>query len=73
MHETACNASNLENQARILLGLLVLAAAIVTYWSREWGAGLTAFLGAGLIFSGATGFCGTRRLLAWLPANRRSA
>ena len=73
MPESACNASNLENQARVFLGLLVLASAIVTCWSREWGAGLTAFLGVGLIFSGATGFCGTRRLLALLPANRRNA
>lgn len=60
----------LERQTRMFLGLLVLASAIVSIWSRGWGMGLTAFMGISLIFSGATGFCGTQRLLARLPWNR---
>jgi hypothetical protein len=61
----------LERQARVFLGSLVLASTIVSFWSRGWGLGLTAFMGISLIFSGATGFCGTRRILARLPWNRR--
>ena len=32
--------------------------------------GLAAFVGAGLTFAGATGFCGMARLLAVAPWNR---
>ena len=32
--------------------------------------GLAAFVGAGLTFAGATGFCGMARLLAHMPWNR---
>ena len=44
------------------LGLLVHPA----FW------GLAAFVGAGLLYAGATGFCGMARLLAVLPWNRNA-
>ena len=44
------------------LGLLVHPA----FW------GLAAFVGAGLFFAGATGFCGMARLLAVMPWNRKA-
>jgi hypothetical protein len=34
---------------------------------------LSAFVGAGLVFAGATGFCGMARVLELMPWNRRAA
>ena len=50
--------------ALVLLGLL---GGLV--WSpMAW---LSAFVGAGLVFAGVTGFCGLGLLLARMPWNRR--
>jgi hypothetical protein len=35
--------------------------------------GLSAFVGAGLVFAGTTGWCGMAKLLAMMPWNRRAA
>jgi hypothetical protein len=35
--------------------------------------GLSAFVGAGLTFAGATGWCGMAKLLAVMPWNRAAA
>lgn len=50
-------------------GLILIGAALGTlvhpgFW------GLSAFVGAGLFFAGASGFCGMARLLAVMPWNR---
>jgi len=34
---------------------------------------LSAFVGAGLMFAGATGWCGMARLLRFMPWNRQMA
>ena len=47
----------------ILMSLLLALAAPGFLW-------LTAFIGAGLVFSGVTGFCGLARLLALMPWNK---
>jgi tryptophan-rich sensory protein len=35
--------------------------------------GLSAFVGAGLVMAGASGWCGLAQLLAIMPWNRRAA
>jgi hypothetical protein len=34
---------------------------------------LSAFIGAGLVFAGSTGWCGMAKLLSAMPWNRRTA
>ena len=50
--------------ALVLLGLAGGLAAPGMLW-------LSAFVGAGLVFAGVTGFCGLGRLLAVMPWNRK--
>lgn len=53
-------------------GLILLGAALgLTVHPGFWG--LAAFVGAGLLTAGVTGFCGMARLLAVMPWNRRTA
>jgi rhodanese-related sulfurtransferase len=61
----------LDRQVRITIGILVIAGTAAYYFSEDirWLAA-PAFLGAGLIFSGLTGFCGLARILSILPWNR---
>ncbi|MGA2620155.1 MAG: rhodanese-like domain-containing protein [Thermoguttaceae bacterium] len=63
-------AVSLERQVRIVAGSLVLAGVALgglVHWA--WY-GLSAFVGAGLIFAGVTDRCGMALLLARLPWNR---
>lgn len=57
-------------QVQIVAGALVLAGVLLGWLVAPALAGLAAFVGAGLLLAGATGFCGMARLLAWLPWNR---
>lgn len=60
-------------QVMITAGTLVLAGVVLgTYVAPGWYA-LSAFVGAGLTFSGVTGFCPMARLLELMPWNRRAA
>lgn len=60
-------------QVQIAAGSLVLAGVLLgTFVAAPWY-GLAAFVGAGLTFAGATGFCGMARLLMLAPWNRRPA
>ncbi len=58
-------------QVQIAAGLLVLTGVILGFIAAPAWFGLSAFVGAGLIFAGATGFCGMARLLMLAPWNRR--
>jgi rhodanese-related sulfurtransferase len=60
-------------QVQIAAGLLVLAGVGLGLTASPLFFGLSAFVGAGLTFAGATGFCGMARLLALAPWNRRAA
>lgn len=60
-------------QVQIAAGLLVLAGVILGLTVAPGWFGLSAVVGAGLIFAGVTGFCGMARLLMFAPWNRRSA
>ena len=60
----------LMRQVQIVAGSLVLAGVILGFLVHPGFIGLSAFVGAGLTFAGATGFCGMARLLALAPWNR---
>jgi rhodanese-related sulfurtransferase len=63
-------AVSLERQVRIAAGSLVLLGAVLGYFVHPYFAGLSAFVGAGLVFSGITDTCGMGLLLARLPWNQ---
>lgn len=60
-------------QVQIGAGLLVLIGVALGFAVHPGWFGLAAFVGAGLTFAGATGFCGMARVLALMPWNRRAA
>ena len=60
-------------QVQIAAGGLVLLGVALGFLLHPAFFGLSAFVGAGLAFAGATGFCGMARLLALAPWNRRAA
>ena len=60
---------SLERQVRIAAGLLVVAGvALGTLVNPLWY-GLSAFVGAGLVFAGVTDTCGMAMMLARMPWN----
>lgn len=62
-------ALSLERQVRIAAGALVLVGVGLAYFS-PWFLGLSAFVGAGLIFAGVTDTCGMGMVLARMPWNQ---
>jgi rhodanese-related sulfurtransferase len=65
-------AISLERQVRIAAGALVLIGLALGWWVHRGFLGLSAFVGAGLIFAGVTDFCGMGLLLAKMPWNNRT-
>jgi rhodanese-related sulfurtransferase len=64
----------LMRQVQIGAGSLVLLGTLLTVLVSPWFLVVPAFVGAGLIVAGITGFCGMARVLAHMPWNRsRSA
>lgn len=61
---------SLERQVRIGAGSLVLLGAVLGWMVHPAFHGLSAFVGAGLVFSGVTDWCGMGMLLAKMPWNR---
>ncbi|MFA6043722.1 MAG: rhodanese-like domain-containing protein [Phycisphaerales bacterium] len=61
---------SLERQVRIAAGSLVLLGAVLGWFVHPAFIGLSAFVGAGLVFSGVTGTCGMGMILARMPWNR---
>jgi rhodanese-related sulfurtransferase len=61
---------SLERQVRIAAGLLVLVGAVLGWLVHPALVGLSAFVGAGLVFAGVTDTCGMGMLLARMPWNR---
>ncbi|MCW5736362.1 MAG: rhodanese family protein [Enhydrobacter sp.] len=60
-------------QVQIVAGSLVLAGITLGVWVAPAFLGLAAFVGAGLVFAGASGWCGMAKLLGQMPWNRRPA
>lgn len=65
-------AISLERQVRIAAGSLVLLGVIGSYAIHPYLIGLSAFVGAGLLFAGITDTCGMGMLLARMPWNQCS-
>lgn len=63
---------SLERQVRIAAGALVLLGVLLGWGVHRAFFGLSAFVGAGLVFAGITDFCGMGLLLARLPWNSRT-
>ncbi len=59
-------------QVQIVAGSLVLLGVVLGFAVAPAFFGLSAFVGAGLTFAGATGFCGMARVLMLAPWNRRA-
>ncbi len=65
-------AVSLERQVRIAAGTLVLLGVLLSLLVHPGWVALSAFVGAGLVFAGATDWCGMGLLLARMPWNRRA-
>jgi hypothetical protein len=59
-------------QVQIAAGSLVLIGAALGTFVHPGFYGLSAFVGAGLVFAGVTGWCGMASALGLLPYNRAS-
>lgn len=64
-------AISLERQVRIAAGSLVVLGTALGAFVHPAFLGLSAFVGAGLVFAGVTDTCGMGMLLARMPWNRR--
>lgn len=60
----------LERQVFLAAGSLVLAGVLLGAFVHPAWLALAGFVGAGLVFAGATGICGMAMLLARMPWNR---
>jgi rhodanese-related sulfurtransferase len=63
---------SLERQVRIAAGSLVLIGVLLGWFVHGGFFGLSAFVGAGLVFAGVADWCGMGLLLAKLPWNQKS-
>jgi rhodanese-related sulfurtransferase len=63
----------IQRQVQITAGSLILIGVILGWFVAPAWFGLSAFVGAGLIFAGTTGWCGMATLLQTIPWNRRQA
>jgi len=61
---------SLERQVRIAAGSLVLLGAGLGAFVHPYFIGLSAFVGAGLVFAGITDTCGMGMMLAKMPWNQ---
>ena len=57
-------------QVMLVAGTMVMAGVALGAAVSPWFYGLSAFVGAGLFFAGATGWCGMAMLLGKMPWNR---
>ncbi len=60
----------LERQVRIAAGALVVLGSVLAAFVHPYWAGLSGFVGAGLVFAGITDTCGMAMLLARMPWNQ---
>lgn len=63
---------SLERQVRIVAGALVFIGVALGWFVHRNFFGLSAFVGAGLVFAGITDFCGMGLLLAKAPWNKKA-
>ncbi|MFN3192367.1 MAG: rhodanese-like domain-containing protein [Aureliella sp.] len=63
-------AISLERQVRILAGFLAFLGAALGFFVHPYFIGLSAFIGAGLMFAGITDTCGMGMMLSKMPWNQ---
>jgi rhodanese-related sulfurtransferase len=63
----------LMRQVQLVIGLVSGAGAALAIWKHPLFALIPLFTSAGLVFAGATGYCGLALLLARMPWNQRRA
>jgi rhodanese-related sulfurtransferase len=63
-------AMSLERQVRIAAGFIVLVGALLGIFVHPYFAGISAFVGAGLMFAGITDSCAMGMLIAKMPWNQ---
>ena len=68
--QSAGGAIDIVRQVHLVVGTMVLAGSVLAWLVSPWFLLLTGFFGAGLLFAGASGFCGMAMLLARMPWNR---
>ncbi len=61
---------SMDRQVRLTVGIIVLAGSLLTAFVHPYFLGVPLFMGAGLIFSGITDFCGLALILGKCPWNR---
>lgn len=57
-------------QVQITAGFLVAAGVALGFFASQWFLLIPVFVGCGLMFAGATGWCGMAMLLGRMPWNR---
>ncbi|VCU70213.1 Inner membrane protein YgaP [Pigmentiphaga humi] len=62
----------LQRQVQITAGSLIVLGAVLGATVSPWFHALSGFVGTGLVFAGASGFCGLARVLTRMPWNRRA-
>jgi rhodanese-related sulfurtransferase len=62
-------AISLERQVRIAAGSMVFIGSTLGYFVHPYWIGVSAFIGAGLVFAGVTDTCGMGMMLAKMPWN----
>ncbi|HEX2591604.1 MAG TPA: rhodanese family protein [Rhizomicrobium sp.] len=63
----------IQRQVQIAAGSLILAGLVLALIASPWFAALSAFVGAGLVFAGASGWCGMAKVLQQMPWNKVQA
>ena len=58
------------DQVQITAGSMVVLGIVLAVLYSPWFMALSAFVGAGLVFAGTTGFCGMANILAFMPWNK---
>ena len=61
----------INRQVQITAGSLILIGVLLGWFAAPAWLGLSAFVGAGLMFAGISGWCGMATLLQAMPWNRR--
>ena len=61
---------SLERQVRIAAGSLVVLGVVLSIFVHPYLLGISAFVGAGLVFAGITDTCGMGLMLAKMPWNQ---
>lgn len=71
VHREATAPLEMQRQVQLAAGSLVLIGVVLGFTTAPVWFALSGFVGAGLMFAGATGTCGMANLLQVMPWNRR--